>query len=162
MLTFTQAAWLLPFCVPLAIWIAITDMRRMKIPNIATLAMIAVYAVIGFVIFPLETWLWGWLVMAIAMVIGFLGNAIGLFGAGDAKFGAAMAPIFITGDLRLILTLICGAMFAALVVHRIARAIPAVRRATPDWESWTRKDFPFGLALAGTLIFYLLAAILAQ
>lgn len=162
MLTQTQALWLLPFCVPLGLWIALSDMRRMKIPNMATVAMIAIYAVVGFFIFPLETWGWGWLVMLIAMVIGFLGNAIGLFGAGDAKFGAAMAAIFVTGDVGVVLTLICACMLGALIVHRVARAIPAVRRATPDWESWTRRDFPFGIALAGTLIFYLLAPILAN
>ena len=47
----------------------------------------------------------------------------------------------------------------AFASHRIMRAIPAFRRATPDWASWTHADFPMGLALAGTLIFYLLAAL---
>jgi prepilin peptidase CpaA len=40
--------------------------------------------------------------------------------------------------------------------------VPPLRRALPDWESWNRKDFPMGLALAGTLIFYLLAPFLAK
>jgi prepilin peptidase CpaA len=35
------------------------------------------------------------------------------------------------------------------------RAVPAVRRATPDWVSWQRKDFPMGLALVGTFVAYL-------
>jgi prepilin peptidase CpaA len=36
--------------------------------------------------------------------------------------------------------------------------VPAFRTAVPDWESWTHKKFPMGLALAGTLIFYPLLA----
>ena len=39
------------------------------------------------------------------------------------------------------------------------RIVPPFRRATADWASWTHKDFPMGLALAGTLIFYLVAVI---
>ena len=39
------------------------------------------------------------------------------------------------------------------------RMVPPFRRATAEWKSWTHKDFPMGLALAGTLIFYLAAAI---
>jgi prepilin peptidase CpaA len=34
------------------------------------------------------------------LVAGFLGNAAGLFGAGDAKFAAVMAPFFIGADAR--------------------------------------------------------------
>jgi prepilin peptidase CpaA len=37
--------------------------------------------------------------------------------------------------------------------------VPPLRRVTEDWASWTHKDFPMGLALGGTLIFYLLAAV---
>ena len=72
------------------------------------------------------------------------------------------APVFSTGDLRLILALFAACLLGAFATHRLARLIPPVRRATADWESWTRKDFPMGLALAGTLIFYLFAPILAQ
>ena len=137
-------------------------MQRMKIPNMASILMIAAWATLGFMAFPLAIWGWGWAIMAIALVIGILGNAISLFGAGDAKFAAAMAGVFVTADLGMLAILVCAAMIGALVTHRIARAIPAVRAATPTWESWTRRDFPFGLALAGTLIFYVSAPILAQ
>lgn len=161
MLTLTQALWLAPACIPLALWVALSDMQRMKIPNMASILMVAAWATLGFMAFPLDLWLWGWGFMAIGLVIGILGNMISLFGAGDAKFAAAMAGVFVTADLRFALLVIAGSMLAALVTHRLARNIPAVRRATPNWESWTRRDFPFGLALAGTLIFYVFAPILA-
>ena len=162
MLTTVQAYWLAPACIPLALWIALSDMKRMKIPNLASILMIAAWATLGFMAFPLATWGWGWAIMGIALAIGILGNAISLFGAGDAKFAAAMAGVFVTADPGRLAILVCAAMIGALVTHRIARAIPAVRAATPTWESWTRRDFPFGLALAGTLIFYVSAPILAN
>lgn len=149
MMSLTSALWLAPACIPLALWIALTDMQRMKIPNLASILMVAAYATLGFMAFPLESWLWGWAVLAIALVIGILGNMVGLFGAGDAKFAAAMAPVFVTGDLRFILMLVCGCMLGALVTHRLARNIPPIRRATPNWESWTRKDFPLALRCRG-------------
>jgi len=52
--------------------------------------------------------------------------------------------------------LFAAVLIAAYATHRAARAVPAVRGAFPDWESWARRDFPMGLALGGTLIFYLL------
>ena len=87
-------------------------------------------------------------------------NAAGLVGAGDAKFAAAMAPFFITADVRLLLGLFAACLLGAFFAHRLARAVPAVRRATAEWASWTARKFPMGLALSGTLIFFpVLAAI---
>ena len=62
-----------------------------------------------------------------------------------------------------ILMLIASCMLGALILHRIMRAIPAVTRLTPDWESWSqRRFFPFGLALSGIVVVYLVAAIWPQ
>jgi prepilin peptidase CpaA len=65
-----------------------------------------------------------------------------------------MAPFFVTADLRVVLALFAASLVAAFASHRLMRAVPAVRRATPDWTSWTHAKFPMGLALAGTLVFY--------
>lgn len=158
----TAALWFLPFCLPIAVWVAWSDMKYMKIPNKAVMVMAAVWAVVGLLAFPLNTYLWGWAVLGIVLVAGFIANAVGLVGAGDAKFAAAMAPVFVTGDPRLIFALFAACLLGAFATHRIARLIGPLRRALPDWESWNRKDFPMGLALAGTLIFYLLAPFLAK
>lgn len=157
-----EALVLLPFVLPIAIWVAWSDMKFMKIPNTAVLAMAGVWAGLGWLALPLPLWLWGFALMAIVLVAGFVGNAAGLFGAGDAKFAAAMAGVFSGGDIRLILMLYAACSLAALVVHRGAKHIPALRRATPDWQSWERKKFPMGLALSAMLVFYLLAAFLPQ
>jgi prepilin peptidase CpaA len=150
----THLLWFLPFTVPIAIWVAWSDVKFMKIPNKAVLALFAVYLLVGLFIFPLNLWGWGWALAGIVMLAGFIGTAAGLMGAGDAKFAAAMAPFFAAADLRMVLALFAACLLGAFASHRLMRATPAFRAATPDWESWTNKDFPMGLALSGTLVFY--------
>jgi prepilin peptidase CpaA len=152
------ALWLLIFATPVALYVAWSDLRAMRIPNIAVLALLGVYAVVGLFVLPWQDWAWSWLHFAVVLVIGFVLSLTGSFGAGDAKFAAAMAPFVALGDLRMFLVLLSAVVIAALIVHRLARAIPPIRRATPDWASWERKEFPFGIALAPALIFYLFLA----
>lgn len=152
-------ALLLP-ALPIGIWVAWSDMKTMKIPNKAVMALAIAFLVIGLMVLPFKAWLWALGLGAGVLVAGFVGNAVGLFGAGDAKFAAAMAPFFIGADLRFVMGLSAACLLGAFASHRLAGRIPAFRRATSDWESWTHKDFPMGLALAGTLIFYLLAALM--
>jgi prepilin peptidase CpaA len=151
----SAALWLLVFSAPIALYVAWSDLRAMRIPNLAVLALLAVYAVIGVLVLPTSVWAWSWLHFVVVLVAGFALSLTGAFGAGDAKFAAAMAPFIALGDLRLFLVLFSAVILASFVAHRILRAIPAIRRATPDWASWERREFPFGLALGPALIFYL-------
>lgn len=155
----TAAMAFLPFALAIGVWVAWSDMKFMKIPNKAVLALAAVYLVVGVLVLPFQVWLWGWALGAGVLVVGFVLNTAGLVGAGDAKFAAAMAPFFIQADLRFVLGLFAACLLAAFFSHRLLRLIPAFRTATDDWESWARKDFPMGLALSGTLIFALMARI---
>ena len=150
----------LPFCFAVVIWVSWSDMKFMKIPNKAGLALLILWLVLGLILVPFKLWLWGWALAACVLVAGFILNAGGAVGAGDAKFAAAMAPIFIHADIRFVLGLYAACLLGAFAAHRLARLIPPFRAATQDWQSWTHKDFPMGLALSGTLIFYLLAALL--
>ncbi|WP_461470491.1 A24 family peptidase [Pararhodobacter sp.] len=158
----TQSAlaglWFLVFAAPVCLYVAWSDLRTMRIPNLSVLALIAVYAVVGPFVLPLSDWGWSWVHFVAVLLVGFVLSLTGGFGAGDAKFAAAMAPFVALGDLRLFLVLLSAVVIAAFVAHRLLRAIPAVRRATPDWASWQRKEFPFGLALGPALIFYLFLA----
>lgn len=153
---------LLPFVLPISLWVAWSDMKFMKIPNKAVVAMAAVWPLAGWLAVPLNLWLWGFALMAIVLAIGFVGNIAGLFGAGDAKFAAAMAPVFVGGDMLLILSLYAACSLAAITVHRGLKHVGPFRRATPDWKSWTSPKFPMGLALAAMVTFYLLAAFLPK
>jgi prepilin peptidase CpaA len=160
----TDALILLVPVLPIAIWAALSDLKRMKIPNTSVLAMAAVWPLLGWYVAPtLTVWAWGFALMAIVFVAGFLLYLTGTFGAGDAKFAAAMAGLFIGGDIGEILLIIFVCMIGSLALHRLLRSLPWIRNATPDWESWTkRRYFPFGLALSAIVIFYLLAAIWPQ
>ena len=157
MLTATQALIFLPFVLPICIWVAWSDLASMLIPNKAVIALFLVWVLIGVIIIPFKAWLWGFGLCGIMLVAGFVFNAAGVLGAGDAKFGAAMAPFFIGTDYRFSGMFLAACLISALIAHRLLRMVPAMRRATPGWKSWTvPKDFPVGLSLAGMLIFYLI------
>ncbi len=155
-ITAWSAWWLLPFALPICIWVAWSDMKFMKIPNQAVMALGIVFIVIGLIAVPLAEYPWRLLQLVVVLLIGFVLNMIGSIGAGDAKFAAAAAPYFAPGDARLLIYLFAAVLLAAFLTHRLARHVPALRRMTPDWQSWERKDFPMGLALGGTLAIYLL------
>ncbi|NOX40624.1 MAG: hypothetical protein GXP05_08960 [Alphaproteobacteria bacterium] len=161
-ITTQQAIWLLPPALPVALWIAYSDLKFMKITNKAVLILVGVFVVFGLIALPLETWLWRLSHLLIVLAIGFVASSLGLVGGGDAKYAAAIAPFVAFSDLRMVLILFAVMLLSALVVHKIAARIPAIRSRTPDWKSWSAgKDFPMGLALSGTLITYLFAGLLA-
>ena len=167
MLTFAQAIAFAPFVLGIAIWVAWSDMATMKIPNNAVLALGAVWLGVGLVLviaqlMPLMMWLWGMVLAVIFMVAGFVANAAGVMGAGDAKFGAVMAPFFIGADPRLICALLAACLLGAFVAHRAMRLLTPFRAATSHWASWTNKKFPMGLTLAGMLVFYLLWRLIVE
>jgi len=152
------ALWFALFATPIGLYIAWTDLTAMRIPNIAVLALLAVFALVGPFVLALDVWAWAWLHFVVVLVIGFVLSLTGGFGAGDAKFAAAMAPFVALADVRVFVVLFSAVVIAAFIAHRTLRAIPAVRRATPTWASWERREFPFGLALGPALIFYLVLA----
>ncbi|MCK8484763.1 prepilin peptidase [Aliiroseovarius sp. S2029] len=159
-MTSWAALLFLPFAVPIALWAVWSDLSRMKIPNKAVMALTIVYAVVGLFAFELDEYLWRWVHLVVVLVIGFVMNMLRMMGAGDAKFAAAMAPFVALPDAFLFLTLLAVMTVAGFILHRIARSTDAVRAATPNWESWQRRDYPMGLSLGATLITYLLLAAL--
>jgi len=154
------ALWFLPFVLPVCIWVAWNDMKFMKIPNKAVGALLVIFLVVGLIALPLPQYGWRIVHFAAVLAIGFVLNMAGSIGAGDAKFAAAMAPFVAFGDIRNILVLFAAVLLAAFFTHRMFGLIPAFRRLTPDWKSWAENDFPMGLALGGTLAFYLIGGAL--
>jgi prepilin peptidase CpaA len=153
------ALWFLPFVLPIAFLVIWTDLSRMKIYNEANLALFLVFLVIGLFVLPFTDWAWRLTHLPIVLVIGFVLNIAGIAGGGDVKFAAAMAPFVAAADFVILMALMVAIIPASLITHRGFRAIPAVRRATPDWLSWERtKQFPMGLPLALTLVTYLVLA----
>ena len=155
-MTAASALWFLPFVLPIAIWVAWSDMKFMKIPNQSVMTLTLVFAVIGLIALPFGEYVWRWSHLVIILLAGFIANALRLVGAGDAKFAAAMAPFFAQSDIRLILPLFAAILLGAFAAHRLMKHLPVFRSSVADWQSWQRDDFPMGLALSGTLVFYLL------
>ena len=149
------AWWFLVFALPVAFWVAWSDMARMKIPNAAVLALVAVFAVVGPFVLPLGDWGWRWLHLAIVLIVGFLANMAGLLGAGDAKFMAAAAPFVAASDALALMVVFAAILLGAFAAHRLVRAIPPLRGLAPHWQSWTHQKFPMGLALGPALAIYL-------
>lgn len=159
-LTSFAAAWFLPFVLPLCLFVAYSDLSRMKIPTWSTDLLLAIFVVVGFFALPLGDWGWRLIHFPVMLLAGIALNAAGAMGAGDAKFIASAAPFVAREDAIYILPLAAACILAGVVTHRIARAT-ALRRMVPDWESWEQENnrFPFGLPLAGILIFYLVLAL---
>lgn len=157
-LTVTQAyAALFLLCLPIGLWVIYTDLKYMKIPNTAVMALIGVFAVGGLLVIPFEAWLWRWLSFVVVLVIGIVLNNVAKVGGGDVKFAAAAAPFFVQKleHLSIALVLLAFWLLVTFALHRAIRAIPAVRAMAPDWKSWTSPRFPMGLALVAVLLTYL-------
>lgn len=155
----SAALWFAPFVVPICIYICYTDMKGMRIPNHAVVALFVIFAVVGLIALPFDAYLWRYLHLVIVLIAGIALNAGGAMGAGDAKFAAAAAPLIHVGDLRFLMAVFAANLLAAFVAHRIAKHTP-LRRLAPEWRSWdSGARFPMGLALGGTLAIYLLMGI---
>ncbi|WP_255552280.1 prepilin peptidase [Maritimibacter dapengensis] len=160
------AAWVfLPFVIAISVWVSVSDMSRMKIPNKAVMALTGVFVVTGLVLtligtFTWSEYLWRYAHLVVVLIIGFIMNAAGLLGAGDAKFAAAMAPFIALGDWPSFAYIFAASILIGFVLHRIAKRIPPIRRATPTWESWERNDFPMGLCLGLAFTTYMVFAAL--
>ncbi|WP_420344847.1 prepilin peptidase [Paenirhodobacter sp.] len=153
----------LALVTPICGWVIFTDLKYMKIRNAAVLALIAVFALAGPLVLPWQEWLWRWSHLAVVLAVGVVLHLIAHFGAGDAKFAAAAAPFIAASPegIRLAVLLLAAFTLAGFAMHRMARALPALRRLSPDWVSWTRPDFPLGIALAATLWSWLALAMIS-
>lgn len=154
-ITAHEAMWFLPFVLPVCLYVCFTDLREMRITNQAVLVLAALFVVIGPFLLPLPDYGWRLAHLVVVLVIGFLLNAGGAIGAGDAKFAAAAAPFVALGDMRILLAIFAANLLAAFFTHRLVKYTP-LRRIAPHWKSWEMGwKFPMGLSLGGTLAIYL-------
>lgn len=151
-----QAAfWFFLASLPICFWVILSDLRAMRIPNKAVLALVAVFVLVGVWVLPLPVLGMQLVNLVVVLLIGIMLNATGLFGAGDAKFAAAAAPFVMLADVSFMMMLLAVTLLAGFLTHRLAARSP-LRRLAPGWESWDRrKDFPMGLSLGSSLTIYL-------
>ncbi|MCK0169955.1 prepilin peptidase [Aliiroseovarius sp. S1123] len=159
-LTQWAAMLFLPLALLVSAWVMWSDMARMKIPNKAVMVLLIGFAVLGFFALDLSTYLWRWSHFALILVLGFLMNAARMLGAGDAKFAAAIAPFVAVQDTFLVLTIFAAMIVVGFTAHRILRRIKPLRELVPDWESWSRRDYPMGLSICLTFLTYLICGLI--
>ena len=145
----------------LVIFAAITDVRKLKIPNWVTLALIGLFAVhvaIGPEPLPVPQHMG---VATLVLVGGFVLFAFGFMGAGDVKLLAAAA--LWAGPSKVLALLACmaiagGVLGAIMLVGRTYLlwdnghfALEWVARRFPLWV--IRGEVPYGMAIcAGALM----------
>ncbi len=154
-ITPAEALWFLPFVLPLCLWVMWSDLKAMRIPNLAVLALAGVFLVVGLAALPLSEYPWRLATMAVVLLAMFVANVAGVMGAGDSKFIAAAAPFIDPADVGPLCFIFAANLLACFTTHRIAK-YSGLRRLAPDWTSWDRgRKFPMGFALGGTLVIYL-------
>lgn len=147
--------WFFIASLPICFWVMLSDLRAMRIPNKAVIALVAVFLLVGVWVLPLPVIATQLVQMVVVLLVGIVLNAASVFGAGDAKFAAAAAPFVMLGDVTFVLMLLALNLLASMITHRVAGRTP-LRKLAPGWESWERKkDFPMGLSLGSTLSIYL-------
>lgn len=162
-LTASQAWIFLPICLPIALWAVYTDLTEMKIKNIAVLALFAGFVVLGLFALPFDEYAWRFAHMGVVLLAGFILSSIGLMGAGDAKYLAAMAPFVALPDAFLVVTIIATSAVFFLVLLSMIGKIPSVTAATPHWKAWQnegkslrKREFPYGFGISTGLIVYII------
>jgi len=155
MLAGPGAAWMLA-SLPICLSVAYSDLREMRIPNVAVIALVAVFMILGLAFMPLHAVLTRLLQGGGVLVAGFVLTSLGLVGAGDSKWAAAMALYVAPGDALAFLQLFALVLILSWALHRVTARIGPLRRATAAWTSWdAEKLFPMGVPLALSLILYL-------
>lgn len=141
--------------LPLCLYAAWNDLKYMIIPNKLCLSLLAAFVAMAPFLMTFSDLGWQLLAGVVVLVITFTLNALGKMGGGDAKMLAALAPYVAFERAPLFFMIFSVCLIGALIVHRAARAIPAVRSATPGWVSWEHSHFPMGTGISASLIIYL-------
>lgn len=132
-----QAAWFLPFVLPIFLYTFFVDMKYKKIGNLTVWALFVVFVAVGALTMPFGDFLWRFSHYAVVFVIGLAMWFMGQVGAGDVKFAAVLALYVHVGDIRLMLVIAAAALLSALVTTLLARWTPLSRLA-PHWAAWAQ------------------------
>ncbi|MBY0422474.1 MAG: prepilin peptidase [Parvularculaceae bacterium] len=132
---------------------AANDLFEFKIPNWISIVLVVAYVAAGLVLgAPTDVFLGGLLIGAGALVLGFVLFAFRIFGGGDAKLLAALAPwLGVSAAFQGVVNIAFagGIVAMALIIFRRTPVIPLYARS-----AWLlqlherRKEIPYGIAIA--------------
>ena len=155
MLNLPEYILLIP-AVVIGIYVAWSDMKYMRIPNISCLILFVSFLILGFLIFDLSEYGFRILQGFVFLAIGFVATSIGAVGGGDSKYAAALAPFVAFSDIPFFIVILAVMSFLSVGLHKIAGVTPGIKTHVQDWVSWKRRGvFPFGLTLSASIIAYL-------
>jgi prepilin peptidase CpaA len=149
--------------LPLMLAITVIDVKHLRIPNWAVLAVFGAFLATGSWGLPVETFLWRLGYAAIVLVIGFglYSVAQGYVGAGDLKLIAALAPFLSGANLVDFLLIYIAASVSGLGLFLAARA--AIGRRKVGWKALEQGlYFPAGVLLGLSMAVSLLAEAAAR
>lgn len=134
------------FCIaPLLVAAAWCDLRYMRIPNVLSLAAVAVFALAALVVPPDD--LAARLTVAVSVfALGFVAFAFRLFGGGDVKLLSALMLFVPFAHLTLFANVFSASMLIGIaLILGLRRVIPA---AGIGWVSFQSNKFPMGISIA--------------
>lgn len=147
---------------PLMLYVAVNDVRELRIPNWAVLTTFAIFVVVGPFGLPFETYLWrlGYAVITLVVGFGLYSVAQGKIGGGDLKLLAALAPFLSGANFGTFAIIYVLLSVVGLIAFFVARTL--VDRKTTRWKALAQGIyFPAGV-LIGLAVAIVLAVELYQ
>jgi len=139
---------LIPFIAlaPLLIAAGYCDLRFMRIPDVLSLAAVALFAVYAVLQTPPD--LWFRLVTALAVFLaGFTAFAFRMVGGGDVKFLSALMLFVPVGQLALFANVFSASLILGILLVVGVRRVPASARL--GWKTFSgSQKFPMGVSIA--------------
>ena len=172
MLSFEAAVAAAAVTIPLMLIAAYLDLKYLILPNWLTLTMLVAFVLIAGgdallnsdnTAMTLGNMGWRLLAGAITLVAGFMLFSLGAVGGGDVKLLAVSVPFFAPIDLDNVLLIYCFSAllgFGAIWLIEFSGIGPR-----SGWKAWSQRDrkgkptYPWGIALAMTMIVYHLAVL---
>ncbi len=155
MLNLPEYILLLP-AIPIGIWVAWSDMKFMRIPNVACFALFISFLILAPLIYDFHQYGFRIAQGLVVLFFGFFATGIGLVGGGDSKFAAAMAPFIALENIFPFIFLIGILSLISVGLHKLIGITPGLKNHIKDWDSWNEHGmFPFGVTLAASLIAHL-------
>ncbi|MEH6359944.1 MAG: prepilin peptidase, partial [Amylibacter sp.] len=113
--------------IPISIWVAWSDMKFMRIPNVACYALFISFLLMGPLIFDMHEYGIRILQGIVMLIAGFFATSIGLIGGGDAKFTAAMVPFIALAHVIPFVFIVGIMSFVSIALHKLIGITPGLK-----------------------------------
>lgn len=130
---------------PFLVAVAYFDLRYMRIPNMLSLILLAVFAMVAIVSPPGDV-MPRVAVAAAVLAVGIVAFGFRLFGGGDVKVLSALMlfiPVWSIGIFALVFS---ASLLAGIVAITVMRRIRVLRHST--WTAFQTVTFPMGISIA--------------